>query len=111
MLTASKRFLIVLFDSSMAMMPLPGATMAWAMLSSCSILMMGLRTFASRPTPRPPCEGADYTAIRRRRRSFAKRAELNDLFDPDHLLVGLAAVAIELALRQHARAFGRAGRI
>jgi hypothetical protein len=28
-----------LFDSSIAMMPLPGATIAWAMLSSCSILM------------------------------------------------------------------------
>src|SRR3569623_705808 len=37
--TASKRFLIVLVDSSIAMMPLPGATIAWAMLSRSSMLM------------------------------------------------------------------------
>src|SRR6185312_1971349 len=37
--TASKRFLMVLVDSSMAMMPLPGATMARATLSRSSILM------------------------------------------------------------------------
>src|SRR5690606_39567418 len=37
--TASKRFLMVLVDSSMAMMPLPAATMAWAVSASWSILM------------------------------------------------------------------------
>src|SRR5688572_26731650 len=37
--TPSKRFLIVALDSSIAMMPLPGATMAWAIAASWSILM------------------------------------------------------------------------
>src|SRR5204862_7913781 len=37
--TPSKRFLMVSFDSSMAMMPLPAATMAWAVSASWSMLM------------------------------------------------------------------------
>jgi hypothetical protein len=37
--TASKRFLIVLVDSSIAMMPLPGATMARAISGSWSMLI------------------------------------------------------------------------
>src|SRR3970282_869985 len=37
--TPSKRFLMVALDSSIAMMPLPGATMAWAVSASCSMLI------------------------------------------------------------------------
>src|SRR4249919_887658 len=37
--TASKRLAMVLLDSSIAMMPLPAATIAWAVSASCSMLM------------------------------------------------------------------------
>ncbi|KAG0923772.1 hypothetical protein G6F31_019376 [Rhizopus arrhizus] len=37
--TPAKRLAMVAVDSSIAMMPLPGATMAWAVSASCSMLM------------------------------------------------------------------------
>src|SRR5690349_5783059 len=37
--TLAKRLAIVALDSSMAMMPLPAATMAWAVSASCSMLI------------------------------------------------------------------------
>src|SRR3970040_1528710 len=37
--TPSKRFLMVALDSSIAMIPCPGATMAWAVSASCSMLI------------------------------------------------------------------------
>jgi hypothetical protein len=48
----SKRFLIVEFDSSIAMIPLPGATIAWAMLSSSSMLITGSAELAQKEKAR-----------------------------------------------------------
>src|SRR5690606_18050763 len=55
--TASKRFLMVLVDSSMAMMPLPAATMAWAVSASWSMLMGRFRGCGWEPGIIPACAG------------------------------------------------------
>src|SRR5690606_9292679 len=64
--TPAKRLAMVPVDSSMAMMPLPGATMARAVSASCSMLIiLGLRAgsvaaqYSRSPRAGPPLQGPE----------------------------------------------------